>query len=85
MHSTYVGIVAVNLFHDRLSVVQKKIHGLSPRAKYTDRSTAFQWYSDCQFANSFLFIICRIRTKRVLMMAYNNTTITAFRNFVRLP
>jgi hypothetical protein len=27
---------------------KKKLHGLSPRAKYTDRATAASWRSDCQ-------------------------------------
>jgi hypothetical protein len=26
----------------------KKLHGLSPRANYTDRTTAACWRSDCQ-------------------------------------
>jgi hypothetical protein len=27
---------------------KKKLHGLSPRANYTDRATAACWWSDCQ-------------------------------------
>jgi hypothetical protein len=27
---------------------KKKLHGLSPRANYTDRATAACWRSDCQ-------------------------------------
>jgi hypothetical protein len=33
---------------DKFSVATLKLHGLSPRANYTDRATAACWRSDCQ-------------------------------------
>jgi hypothetical protein len=45
----------VNLLGDNINAIEKntnnkqnKLHGLSPRANYTDRATAASWRSGCQ-------------------------------------
>jgi hypothetical protein len=34
--------------HEHVHILKKKLHGLSPRANYTDRATAACRRSDCQ-------------------------------------
>jgi hypothetical protein len=41
-------INSISAFSDNILVVEKKLHGLSPRANYTDRATAVCRRSNCQ-------------------------------------
>jgi hypothetical protein len=41
--SVYAGDTSVNML-----TIKKKLHGLSPRANYTDRATSACRQSDCQ-------------------------------------